>query len=277
VGGLPVEEPARKIFTRSMFAWTFAVGIWLCVGLGLSTAIIATNGAYSRFGSYADTLHKLEAARGDWDFPYPGEEIKPIAGAIAASQSSTVLTTVFGDSHAEQWFARVNNLTDRPAQVQFITRGGCLPIPGYGRFDDKGHCGDFAAEGWSKVLELQPHRLVISAAWLMYVGDAKSQSTATSCIQVENQCQLINSSADLYSLFLPLKVKVQQAIKQGISVTILGPIPFSEQSYVDEKVRELTSQHLPLRLRRPTTILTQYLALLTKIRFAAVQNPSPTN
>lgn len=247
-----IEEPGRRLFTRPLHAWASVLGIWVCIGLGASTAIIATNGVYSRFGNDADTLHKLEAARGDWIFPAPNEKMGRITADVAATQGTNLLTVVFGDSHAEQWFARVSNLAHRPAEVQFLTRGGCLPIPGYERFDNKGQCGDFAAEAWSKIFELRPQRLVISAAWLLYAGDAKGQSTATSCIKVENHCSLIDSNADLDSLFLPLEAKIRQATKQGILVAILGPTPFSKQSYVDEKARELTSQRLPLRLRRPS-------------------------
>lgn len=247
-----VEVPGRKLFTRPSYAWASVIGIWVCIGLGASTVIIATNGVYSRFGRDADTLHKLEAARGDWVFPAPNEKMGRISANVVSTQVSKLLTVVLGDSHAEQWFARVNGLAYRPAQVQFLTRGGCLPIPGYERFDNMGQCGDFATEAWSKVFELRPQRLVISAAWLLYAGNAKGQSTATSCIKSGSHCNLIDSNADLNSLLLPLEGQVRQAVSQGISVFILGPTPFSKQSYVDVKASELTSQHLPLRLRRPS-------------------------
>lgn len=244
-----IEEPGRRLFKRPLYAWASILVPWVCV-LGAATVIIATNGIYSRFGMDARMLQTLEVARGDWGFPSPNKKNELITANVSATQDSALLTVVLGDSHAEQWFARVNNLAYRPAQVQFLTRGGCLPIPGYERFDNKGQCGNFGAEAWNKVLELRPQRLIISAAWPLYAGVAKGQSTATSCIKVENHCKLIESNVDLDFLFSQLEVKIQQAKKQGISVVVLGPIPFSKLSYVDEKARELTSKHLPLRLRR---------------------------
>lgn len=257
-----IEEPGRTLFTEPRRAWIAAAALLSVTGFALPSALIAARTAYGPFGEEALVLAKLEAARGDWGFRAHTFRASRVTAIVPATRPSPHLSVILGDSHAEQWFPRINSLADRPAHVLFLTHGGCLPIPGHERRDTREPCGQFGAEAWQQVLKMNPRHLLITSSWIPYFFDADGHYARRSCVQIAEDCRSIDSTARFDTLFDRLEERVREAKRKGISVTLMGPIPSSFQSYVQEKSRAIAARHLPLPppLSASTELLAGYIA-----------------
>ncbi|WP_417068727.1 acyltransferase family protein [Niveibacterium terrae] len=241
-----VEEPGRKLFAAPRQAWIAAALLLGVLAFGLPAALTAARTAWGPFGDEAGEIARLEEAHGDWGFAAKTHPGSRITAELAATAPTKRLTVVLGDSHAEQWFPRIEALAERPAKVLFLTHGGCLPIPGHERIGSREPCGEFASEAWREALALRPQHLLITSSWIPYFFEADGGYAHLSCHQREGQCQPVRSEAGLDALFERFAERVRAARAQGIAVTLLGPIPQSFESYPEKKSRQIAARHLPL-------------------------------
>lgn len=246
-----VELPGKVLITGSRTKILGYVALWAGLTFGLTAALIAKEGVYSRFGSDEAQLRLLDQARDDWKNLEQGAQLPPISAALGSNNPQADLTVILGDSHAEHWFARFYSQTDRPANIVFITRGGCLPIEGFARQVKDVKCERFLQVAWQKVAELKPARLVIAGAWPTYFLDPQGRFTNLSCIQTEQGCRPIEGVADMRFLLERFSLQMKAAQLAGTKVMLLGTIPLTEASYPIEMSRKLSRPWLPLRREGP--------------------------
>lgn len=256
-----VEEPGRKLFTAPRLAWVASALALGALAFGLPAALSAVRSAWGPFGDEAGEIAQIEAARGDWGFSAKTKPGSRISARLAASAPTDRLSVVLGDSHAEQWFPRLEALEERPAKVLFLTHGGCLPIPGHERIGAREPCGSFAEAAWRETLALKPQRLLITSSWIPYFFEADGGYAQRSCLQKGGSCEAVRSEAAIDEMFGRLAERIRAARTQGIAVTLLGPVPQSFQSYPEQRARAIAARHLPLpiRLDAPADLLAGYL------------------
>lgn len=219
----------------------------MAAGMGAAWLIYADDGIEQRFGSDAQELHQLASIAGDWGFPSGEIHDGRISADLPAASAEAPVVAVLGDSHAEHLYPRFAAQEARPARLIFLTRGGCLPIPGYDRVDQPNQCGAFADEAWEQVLQIKPARLVVAAQWINYFLDSLWNSAPISCVRTRpGNCDTVVDEKTRKALFDRLGEKIQQAKASGIQVVLIGPVPFTQQSYVMLRTRNIAAAHLPL-------------------------------
>ena len=80
---------------------------------------------------------------------------------------------IIGDSHAEQYYPRVEALRKASAgpfpRVLFATSGGCPPVPGFNRADPSYACDRFIQYALSLAANPAVETVVFAAYWEAYL------------------------------------------------------------------------------------------------------------
>tara|TARA_A100001015_G_scaffold255912_1_gene297671 strand:- start:1953 stop:3929 length:1977 start_codon:yes stop_codon:yes gene_type:complete len=79
---------------------------------------------------------------------------------------------IFGDSHAEHYFQKINSNSKKyNLNVAYITAGGCPPFPNIDRIDliSPSNCDSFYRQSLQFIRENNPSKIIIAAYWDMYL------------------------------------------------------------------------------------------------------------
>jgi hypothetical protein len=121
-------------------------------------------------------IDALDRAR-DWSYPGIGGylwrpadfAIFPIKGSGRATRKALFL----GDSHVEQYWARVARVLsehpDAPRSAEFVTHGGCLPLPGVSSVALPSQCSAFVRYALERVSQDDVDTVVIGGFWEKYL------------------------------------------------------------------------------------------------------------
>jgi hypothetical protein len=148
---------------RAALVLTPLLGIVACLGLAMFSRQLHARS--EKFG--LDNIIKAEA--GEWGFPGPKlTAVHTAAGYHFERGSSSHKVLFVGDSHAEQYYPRIDRLMtehqDTTKGVVFVTSRGCLPIP-----DIKGvtfpKCKGIAENALSMAQRSDVDTVVFAAAW----------------------------------------------------------------------------------------------------------------
>jgi len=162
-----IERPIR-LAPRSSYAPALLATSMVLAGVGLATRyeFVAPHNDGMRVRQYA-------FAAEDWGFPsnlaahYHGNE--RFRTRLGVGSGDKVL--FIGDSNMEQYWPRLEriwkSLPERPS-VEFATRGGCAPIPGF-TFGARPHCIGFAETSAKIAKDPNVKTVVVAAAWISYL------------------------------------------------------------------------------------------------------------
>ena len=177
-------------------------------------AHLRNSGGYSfRFKEF----EKISAAAGEWGFPGNMKSFLFEGKYFYTERSLNQQITLFvGDSNAEQYYPRVNELIkNHPSSVNsvvFATHGDCLPIPGTPYDDKRAECQGLAEAAYLfAVQESFVKKVVVVASWNQYLsrgyalnGDFKFGSPAykNSLVQLQNYLKRFKSQGKEVYLIL---------------------------------------------------------------------------
>ncbi len=184
------------VFQRSWRRW--APGLVAPAAIALATVAAAqTNGFEAwRVAGLPPTERALladdRAARDDWVFPAAcphqieaGQLRTCVIGDLAQRQ-----VAVIGDSHAEQFAPRYMRLaqTGQPS-LTYITREGCLPIPGVRVAHAGSECPAWVADAFAYVERGGFRRVVIEANWAGYFDvSVRGAAPDANCAPDSHRC-----------------------------------------------------------------------------------------
>lgn len=163
-----IERPIRLAPRASHAPALLAMSVVLAgVGLAARYEFVAPHNDGARVRQYA-------FAAEDWGFPsdlaasYHGNEL--FRTRFGAGLGSTDKVLFIGDSNMEQYWPRLERIwksqSERPS-VEFATRGGCAPIPGF-TVAARPHCIGFAEASVEIAKDPNVKTVVIAAAWISY-------------------------------------------------------------------------------------------------------------
>ncbi|MHB2205444.1 acyltransferase family protein [Methylobacterium sp. CM6257] len=162
-----IEWPYRSLFGAESKA--AALKLLLYSGAcAFAAALIAMNVIPERLNEYRPFLE----ARNDW---------QNIATVVTLPGKSTDRVLFFGDSFVRQYFPRADFIArnhENRRTIQFVTRGGCAPVPNINRRSDR-DCAYFSKLGFEIAHSEAVKTVIIGGAWRGFVnrGDYFDQST----------------------------------------------------------------------------------------------------
>ncbi len=155
---------------------------WVTPGLAAAMAGVALLGALgwtqviaSRFSASNFSL-LVHHATGDWH--YPGRMTLAAAGEVTyvTAGGKGRMTLYWGDSHAEQYAARIYELVkDNPVGgrgVMFLAKGATPPLPGVVMDADRRQCDGNEAHFRQLASDPRVDTIVLAADWNIYFGPA---------------------------------------------------------------------------------------------------------
>jgi len=157
-----VELPIRN--TPALHPRLFRGCVALMAGLLFCGAMVTTRGWPEV--RLADAGRIISQARADWDFP-TGEPV------VVEGQRNGGKVLFLGDSYIQQLYPRIRHLAAQPdglpGSVQFLTDGGCAPLPGVERRSAPA-CGELARQGYLLARSDEVKSVVIGGSWLGVLG-----------------------------------------------------------------------------------------------------------
>jgi peptidoglycan/LPS O-acetylase OafA/YrhL len=133
------------------------------LGLAAAMIVVAILGALARLEIArpiaANDPRNIEIEKAEADRVFVSDQVIP--GTVART------TLFFGDSHMQQYWSRIELLTQQPGErrtVELRTLGGCAPIPLIER-DTPPPCLDFVNAGFTRAAEPDVDIVVIASSW----------------------------------------------------------------------------------------------------------------
>jgi peptidoglycan/LPS O-acetylase OafA/YrhL len=164
-----LEKPIRRRGPRSFTAAGLTVAMFACAAIGSAANFSAILGKL-------DTPYSRAIAKAERDWTYPGLNDRTLL--VGESEPEVLFV---GDSHMQQYYARVKWLVDtkQGEPSKFYTRGGCPPLPRVNRWDTGYQCQDFFDAAMKLSLESPRIRTVVfGAAWENYFLGIPPKETA---------------------------------------------------------------------------------------------------
>jgi peptidoglycan/LPS O-acetylase OafA/YrhL len=172
-----VEEPIRfgSIRQRAVPALLWALAAMAIVGTGLARGWVSGRLSNPAFAAW-------EAALADWSFPAAPEKTHP--GTVAARSRRETTALFIGDSHIQQYWARVRLIVDTHPQsarsALFATRTGCPPLPDVEAWHRGAECGSAFKNAVAMAFDDDVDTVVFGAAWEDYfMGEFAAQDGPT--------------------------------------------------------------------------------------------------
>jgi len=160
-----VEEPIRfgSIGQRAVPALLWALVASAILGLGLERGWVTGRLSNPAFTAW-------EAALADWSFPAVPMGNPP--GTVAARSRHGKTALFIGDSHIQQYWARVRLIIDTHPQsarsALFATRTGCPPLPDVEAWHRGAACGSAFRNAMAMAFQDDVDTVVFGAAWEDY-------------------------------------------------------------------------------------------------------------
>jgi len=238
--------------------WFFAPRRWRWAG---GVAVAAAIGAVAYAGDRSDgfeaartanlaaplraALADDRAASGDWAFPAVcGRLVQQ--GAIRLCQigdPAARQVLVIGDSHAEQFAPRYRRAFDgRPgAGLTFLTREGCLPVPGVGNLLRGDVCATWALAAYRWAQAAGFRRVAIMANWSRYFAATPGIPAVSLCLtDAGGDCVATppTAAAMREAVFARLEGAVARLRGQGVEVVLFGQTPRGQAADPAELYRQ---------------------------------------
>ena len=173
-----IERPIRSspVRSRRLGVVVAALGAILIVG-----AFAARDRLPPRL--HGEEVAQVVAASHDWSYPFGGN-----FGRIDSFERFTIrgrsgpAVLFIGDSHVEQYWARLESLVRRRTtpDLWFVTNGGCPPLRDLVGRDQQARCDRFLDFATAEARKPEVGTVVFAAAWPVYFGIADSATTSRS-------------------------------------------------------------------------------------------------
>jgi peptidoglycan/LPS O-acetylase OafA/YrhL len=223
-----VELPCRR--HRSAVALPTILASMLGV-VGISGIVCYYKGYPRLHGTELDSV--LAVAE---DFKYPfgfnhGKRNSFTVGQLTGRRPGKVLFV--GDSHAEQYYSRVEVLAaqgpDRFPTTVFATYGGCPPLPHVNRNTPGYACSEFFDYAMARATEPDVRTIVFSAYWEFYFGPRFGGLLKSEVHRINDGRRGTLSGSELASMeFGELSVLIERLRLDGKRVFIILSNPASE-------------------------------------------------
>lgn len=246
-----IEVPTRRRRYVNRSSESLAYLSVASVLIGCALLVSYSGGLPNRLGKDAFTYESTTVAIGDW--AHPGSNCNRLGTLRYCEKPGTNnrLVMFIGDSIAEQWYPRYGEPEATSGDtVVFITRPGCPPVRNLNGYPPNVNCGQNADAIWKIVRERKPERLVISSNWwaTYYLPSGKFRGAA--CLVTDSDCEKITNVLQLKQAFSSFESDTAEAVKGGAKVFILGSPPSAKIDYVDARLAQLASRHLPFPLNK---------------------------
>ncbi|MFO1205646.1 MAG: acyltransferase family protein [Burkholderiales bacterium] len=229
-----VEEPARSWFKsggRVRLGALATAGSWLLV-VGLAIVMVKLQGLPQRKPELAASLSTLADAERDWEFPADcgnWKVSKQFEICRLNEQARGAPWLFVGDSHAEHYYPYFKTHTAHP--VDFLTSGGCLPVPNTNSTRPGYHCPEFVEEIRKVAASGRYERIIVAAMW-------KSYFDGDTCIWQEEACTKVISDPSSRELVLDaLKGLLLDFRRGGLAVSLVLPEPLVNYNVPRELAR----------------------------------------
>ena len=190
-----------------------------------AAAVVQSDGATWRHKDYARYAALYREAHRGWSFPPTCSGVSHGKLRLCKIGDSDNRTLVIGDSHAEQLYPRFLDYVGQGHAVTFATMRGCPPIPGIEVAGDS-KCHEFAKLAFDLARDGHFTRVIISAMWNGYIGDADGPAlcfvTPEGCVSKQKFSQGDRMMADALSRYA---ARLKEITDKGTPVIILGPEP----------------------------------------------------
>ena len=198
-----IEQPARSKPNRAALMWITNLSVVVCLGLAVFLGQL-----HSRSNNYG-MENIVKAAAGNWEFPGPRLKSVQTEHGYHFERGSGPRKVLFtGDSHMEQYYARVDRLfeehPDTTKGVFFVTQRSCPPLHEMPGLTLPRNCAELAENALSIADRPDVDTVVIGAAW--------------------NRYEVFDSAA-ANSAFRDLSATITRYKKTGRNVYVILPIP----------------------------------------------------
>lgn len=237
-----VERPGLRWLTLRRPRLALAAGTGL-VAVALASGAAAYAGGFpGRFGGDPAHIAALEAAAADWDDPVEcgGMNVRARKLPDCTLGHGPRKVMLFGDSYAEQLYARMAELVKRDPDltVHVVTNGGCPPMPGVSIIRPGATCTLFNRVATDEALSGHYDAMVIASIWAPYFNTDRSASgVGAICFEADDQCIRPADKAALLAGFqagfdrLAAFIAAMQA--KGVTVILVLPTPFPAEGNRD--------------------------------------------
>ncbi len=229
-----VEEPTRSWFRgrgRIRLGAVATAGSWVVV-VGLAIVMVKLQGLPQRKPELAASLKILADAEQDWAFPAECGNWKvseKFAICRINEQAHGAPWLVVGDSHAEHYYPYFQRHATRP--VDFLTSGGCLPVPNTNSARPGFHCPEFVEEIRKIAASGRYERIVVAAMWQSYFD-------GNTCVWQEAQCmKTISDPSSRALVFRTLEDLLVDFRRGGLAVSLVLPEPLVNDNVPRELAR----------------------------------------
>jgi peptidoglycan/LPS O-acetylase OafA/YrhL len=227
LGALSYRWVETRLQPRAAAAKRWAAVAVTAVLLGTATAAKATVSSegwlVARTGAQAAHFRQLKALaakdfypKGCANFQRPRDALRTCTLNPGAPGAAVL---VLGDSHAEHlypWFA-----AHAAQRVDFLTSGGCPPIPGFNRREPGYHCDGFSSEAFARAGSGRYQVVVVAGNWDGGV-DAQPPSLCRpghpSCAQGARRADLMQATHTAWAALL----------RAGVTVVVMDQNPFAQ-------------------------------------------------
>ncbi len=234
-----IEQPCR-VLLKGMAATNHRERAAGMASLGIITLAVVAGGAAMVLGGGLPQRNKAVAAvygpslEAVADYTFPLDHCggtstfgKTLRQCGLGNPSSEADVLVIGDSFAEIWYARVEELMpalDKHAVV-FITKGGCPPLPGLERTAPGFGCSSFHQRVMEQARSSRYKRVIFAGMWTSYFKTNK----ATSLVCGENGgCLSAATKAGLDLAINNLAGEIDELRALGKDVVLLTTSPYPD-------------------------------------------------
>jgi peptidoglycan/LPS O-acetylase OafA/YrhL len=267
-----IEAPARVAFRTSTWpVISWAASAWLLAVTG-TVLLVKADGWPQRQPAMADSLQALRAAEADWTFPGGCVNWKSRAEPVLCSVHPEAVARkpwlVVGDSHAQHlWPYFDARAVGR--RVDFMTAGGCPPLPGMNQKTPGYDCQRVFDRAQDLVRTGNYERVIVASWWDGYfIGDAavcvwKGGRCGATISTIEDARLAFDAVARTWQTWRALGVQVYAVLPEP-RLRVSQPRELARRQYlqIDEASARAVSLREYLRLAGPVRAEVTRAALL---------------
>lgn len=169
---LLIERPLRKQPARIIYPLIILMLVIFAASLAIKRMYIEPKSA-----AMDPLIQKIDAANNDWQ--YPGKTFEALNQdkfPFNRYGQGKDVTVFFGDSNIEQYWPRIEKLMQDSSErykantVVFATRGGSMPVPGYGD-------AEFVSAAVDYIKSPEVKTVVLGAQWMGYLTGKDDHSS----------------------------------------------------------------------------------------------------